>query len=98
VSSARSISNGSTFPVKMSLMLLKILRIAVTASIAGVSESRNTKEFTLFERASLLSSVRTDDWAQAGRRSLFLELTLDRHLDRKVSTQSRSRVDSLVDA
>jgi hypothetical protein len=39
-----------------------------------------------------------EQWKQAGRRSLFLESTLDRHLDRKVSTQSRPRVDSKVDA
>ena len=42
--------------------------------------------------------VTTNMQRQAGRRSLFLESTLDRRLDRKVSIQGRSRVDSRVDA
>ncbi len=38
-----------------------------------------------------------DNLVQAGRQSLFLESTLDRRLDRKISIQGRFRVDSRVD-
>ena len=74
-----------------------------TRSYLYLQDSLRVSILVLFARITRQSAMYNaltawPDWAQTGRRSLFLKSTLDRRLDRKISIQGRFRVDSRVDA